>query len=80
MQINEYAPPYMKVIFCSTGFTCFYVNIIHKLVTKLPKTNIVAVSSHYGLELIYPLVHSLGYTLKNFGCPPVWGYLGLFLH
>nr|XP_012142562.1 PREDICTED: putative malate dehydrogenase 1B [Megachile rotundata] len=80
IQINEYAPPSMKVIFCSPGFTCFYVNIVHKLVTKLPSTNIVAVSSHYGLELIYPLVHSLGYTLKNFGCPPVWGYLGLFLH
>ncbi|XP_034191366.1 putative malate dehydrogenase 1B [Osmia lignaria lignaria] len=77
MQINEYAPSYMKVLFCSMGITCFYANIMHELVTKVPSTNIVAVSSHYGLELIYPLVNSVGFTLQNFGCPPVWGYLGI---
>ncbi|XP_043249721.1 putative malate dehydrogenase 1B [Colletes gigas] len=77
MQINQYAPLHMKVIFCSMGPTCFYVNIMHELVKKLPKTNIVAVSSHYGLELVYPFVSSLGFTLRNFGCPPVWGYLGI---
>ncbi|XP_076232982.1 putative malate dehydrogenase 1B [Calliopsis andreniformis] len=76
-QINQYAPSHMKVIFCSMGLVCFYVNIMHELVKKLPKTNIIAVSSHYGLELIYAFVNSLGLTLRNFGCPPVWGYLGI---
>ncbi|XP_054001979.1 putative malate dehydrogenase 1B [Hylaeus anthracinus] len=76
MQINQHAPLHMKVIFCSMGPICFYVNIMHML-TKLPNTSIVAVSSHYGLELVYPFVNFLGFTLRNFGCPPVWGYLGV---
>nr|XP_031826884.1 putative malate dehydrogenase 1B [Nomia melanderi] len=77
MQINDYAPSHMKIIFCSMGPICFYVNVMHKLIKKLPKSNIVAVSSHYGLELTYVFAHSLGFTLKNLGCPPVWGYLGI---
>ncbi|XP_076687117.1 malate dehydrogenase, cytoplasmic isoform X1 [Andrena cerasifolii] len=76
-QINQYAPSSMKVIFCSMGVTCFYANIMQALVTKIPKTNIVAVSSHYGTPITYPFVSSLGFTLRNFGCPPVWGYLGI---
>lgn len=76
IQINQCAPLHMKVIFCSMGPTCFYVNILQTLVTQLPKTSIVAVSSHYGLELLYVFASSLGCTLRNFGCPPVWGYLG----
>ncbi|XP_076753619.1 putative malate dehydrogenase 1B [Xylocopa sonorina] len=76
-QINEHAPSHMKIIFCSMSLPCFYANIIHELVTILPSTNIVVVSAHYGLELIYTFVNSLGFTLRNFGCPPVWGFLGI---
>ncbi|KZC10235.1 Putative malate dehydrogenase 1B [Dufourea novaeangliae] len=65
------------VLFCSMGPICFHVEIMHRLVTKLPKTSIVAVSSHYGLEMTCVFAQSSGFTLKNFGCPPVWGYLGI---
>ncbi|KAK9296601.1 hypothetical protein QLX08_009436 [Tetragonisca angustula] len=76
-QINEYAPSHMKVIFCSRCLPCFYANIMLELVTKLSSTNIVVASAHYGLELIYTFVSSLGLTQQNFGCPPVWGFLGI---
>ncbi|XP_076642877.1 putative malate dehydrogenase 1B [Halictus rubicundus] len=77
MQINNHAPSHMKILFCSLGPTCFFVNVMHRFVTNLPKTSIVAVGSHYGLEVIYVLARSTGFPLKNFGCPPVWGYLGI---
>ncbi|XP_017762086.1 PREDICTED: putative malate dehydrogenase 1B, partial [Eufriesea mexicana] len=77
MQINEYAPSHMKIIFCSMSIPCFYANVMHELVTKLSNTNIVVASAHYGLELIYTVVNSLGLTQQNFGCPPVWGFLGI---
>lgn len=74
--INEYAPSHMKIIFCSMSLPCFYANIMLELVTKLSSTNIVVASAHYGLELIYTFVNSLGLTHQNFGCPPIWGFLG----
>nr|XP_033326301.1 putative malate dehydrogenase 1B isoform X2 [Megalopta genalis] len=77
MQINNYAPSHMKVIFCSMGPICFAVDVMLKFVIKLPKTNIVAAGSQYGLESIYVLARSTGFPLRNFGCPPVWGYLGI---
>lgn len=79
MQINEYAPSHMKIIFCSMSLPCFYANIMHELVTKLSSTNIVVASAHYGLQLIYSLANSLGLTQQNFGCPPVWGFLGWYI-
>ncbi|XP_050587717.1 putative malate dehydrogenase 1B [Bombus affinis] len=75
--INEHAPSHMKVIFCSMNLPCFYANIMMELVTKLSSTNIVVASAHYGLELIYTFVNSFGLNLQNFGCPPVWGFLGI---
>lgn len=75
-QINRYASPEMKVLFCSMNASCFCVNVLHALVTKLPKTNIVAVSSHYGLEIMYNFLTKFNLPLYNFGCPPVWGFLG----
>lgn len=79
-EINEHAPSHMKIIFSSKSLPCFYANIMVELVTKVPSTNIVVASSNYGLELVYVFASSLGYTLENFGCPPVWGYLGWFIH
>ncbi|CAK9797436.1 Putative malate dehydrogenase 1B [Anthophora plagiata] len=76
-QINEYAPSRMKIIFCSMSLPCFYANVMHELVTKVEKTNIVVVSAHYGLDHLHSFVSSAGLTLENFGCPPVWGYLGI---
>lgn len=78
--INEHAPSHMKVIFCSMNLPCFYANIMMELVTKLSSTNIVVASAHYGLELIYTFVNSLGLNLQNFGCPPIWGFLGWFIY
>ncbi|XP_017794982.1 PREDICTED: LOW QUALITY PROTEIN: malate dehydrogenase, cytoplasmic-like, partial [Habropoda laboriosa] len=52
-QVNEYAPSHMKIIFCSMSLPCFYANVMHELVTKLPNTNIVVVSAHYGLSKIH---------------------------
>ncbi|XP_026672773.1 putative malate dehydrogenase 1B [Ceratina calcarata] len=75
--VNECAPSHMKVIFCSMSLPCFYAGIMHELVTKLPKTNVIVASNHHGLEIIYELVHSMGFTLRQFGCPPVWGFLGI---
>ncbi|XP_076279043.1 putative malate dehydrogenase 1B [Lasioglossum baleicum] len=77
MLINNHAPSHMKILLCSLGPTCFFANVMHKFVTNIPKTNIVAVGSQYGLELIYVLARSTGFPLKNFGCPPVWGFLGI---
>ncbi|KOC60862.1 hypothetical protein WH47_05640 [Habropoda laboriosa] len=51
--VNEYAPSHMKIIFCSMSLPCFYANVMHELVTKLPNTNIVVVSAHYGLSKIH---------------------------
>ncbi|XP_043788001.1 putative malate dehydrogenase 1B isoform X2 [Apis laboriosa] len=75
--INEYAPSHMKIIFCSMSLPCFYANIMLELVTKLSSTNIVVASAHYGLELIHTFVNSFGLTHQNFGCPPIWGFLGI---
>ncbi|KAG7207366.1 hypothetical protein KM043_009027 [Ampulex compressa] len=75
--VNQYAPPHMKIIFCSSGATCFCVNVMHALVKNLPKANIVAVGSHYGLEIIYPFINAVDLDLTEFGCPPVWGFLGV---
>lgn len=66
----------MKIIFCSMSLPCFYANIMLELITKLSSTNIVVASAHYGLELIHTFVNSLGLTHQNFGCPPIWGFLG----
>lgn len=60
------------------GPTCLSATIMQNLVTKLPKTNIVVVSAHYGLELANNFVKSLGFNPQDFGCPPVWGFLGLW--
>ncbi|KAF7402822.1 hypothetical protein HZH66_005089 [Vespula vulgaris] len=76
-QINRYASPEMKVLLCSTSVSCFCVNVLHVLVTKLPKTNIVAVSSHYGLDIMYNFLTKFNLPAYNFGCPPVWGFLGI---
>ncbi|KAI4497521.1 hypothetical protein M0802_007291 [Mischocyttarus mexicanus] len=76
-QINRYAPREMKVLFCSTSASCFCVNVLHALVTKLPKTSIVAVSTHYGLEIMYNFITTFNLPAYNFGCPPVWGFLGI---
>ncbi|XP_011697647.1 PREDICTED: putative malate dehydrogenase 1B isoform X2 [Wasmannia auropunctata] len=75
-QINEYAPCHIKIIFCSTGPTCLCATILRSLV-KLPETNIVVVSAHYGLEVMCDITVSLGMDQWNFGCPPVWGFLGI---
>ncbi|KAK2586685.1 hypothetical protein KPH14_011727 [Odynerus spinipes] len=76
-QINRYAPSQMKVLICSMSASCYCVNVLHVLVTKLPFTNIVAVSAHYGLEIIYNLLTTLNVPITNFGCPAVWGFLGI---
>jgi len=75
-QINEYAPCYIKIVFCSSGPTCLCATILRNLVIKLPETNIVVVSAHYGLEVIYDITESRGMNQWNFGCPPIWGFLG----
>lgn len=72
-QINEFAPCYIKVVFCSMGPMCLCATILRNLVTKLPETNIVVVGAHYGLEVMHDITESLG---TDFGCPPVWGFLG----
>lgn len=76
--IKEHSPPHMKVIFCTMGPACFCASIIAKVATNLNKSNIVVVSTHYGLEMLYDFVKSLDVEIKNVGCPPVWGYLGLY--
>ncbi|XP_051156781.1 putative malate dehydrogenase 1B [Leptopilina boulardi] len=75
--IKEHSPPHMKVIFCTMGPACFCASIIAKVATNLNKSNIVVVSTHYGLEMLYDFVKSLDVEIKNVGCPPVWGYLGI---
>ena len=75
-KIKRSALSHMKVIFCSTGPTCFCASIIAKIATNLNKQNIVAVSAHYGLEMVHDFVKSLDVKIKNVGCPPVWGFLG----
>ncbi|XP_023289804.1 putative malate dehydrogenase 1B [Orussus abietinus] len=76
-QINRYAPSHMKVIFCSTGPTCFCAGVLTKFATKLRKENIVAVSAHYALEVVYNFLKSMNIPLNEVGCPPVWGFLGV---
>ncbi|XP_066598624.1 putative malate dehydrogenase 1B isoform X2 [Prorops nasuta] len=75
-QINQHTTIDMKVIFCSTGPICFCANVLQAL-TKLAKSSIVAVSAHYGLEIMYAYIVSFGFDPKYFGCPPVWGFLGI---
>ncbi|XP_058792244.1 putative malate dehydrogenase 1B [Phymastichus coffea] len=76
-QINVHAPADMKVIFCSTGPACFCANVMMKEATKLNKNNIVVVSAHWGLEMIYEFTKSINVSIKEFGCPPIWGFLGV---
>lgn len=79
-QINEYAPCHIKIIFCSMGPTCLCATILRNLVAKLSEISIVVVSAHYGLEVIYDITKSLSMDQQDFGCPPVWGFLGAVLH
>lgn len=65
----------MKCIFCSMGPTCFNANALVKE-TKLDKNNVVVVSAHYGLEIVYDFTKSLNIPIKEISCPPVWGFLG----
>ncbi|KAL6265125.1 hypothetical protein P5V15_005216 [Pogonomyrmex californicus] len=75
-QINERAPFHMKIIFCSVGPTCLCATILRDLVAnKLLRMSIVAVSAHYGLKVMHDFTESLGMNQRNFGCPPVWGFL-----
>ncbi|XP_077268482.1 LOW QUALITY PROTEIN: putative malate dehydrogenase 1B [Temnothorax americanus] len=75
-QINEYASCHIKIVFCSMGATCLCATILRNLVAKLPETSIVVVSAQYGLEVIGDITESLGTDRRDFGCPPVWGFLG----
>ncbi|XP_014205767.1 putative malate dehydrogenase 1B [Copidosoma floridanum] len=72
-QINLHASQDIKVILCSMGPTCFCANVIVKYATKLNKHQVVAISAHYGLEMLYDVANSL----NGIGCPPVWGFLGI---
>lgn len=74
-QIVLHASPHMKVIFCSMDPTCLYANALIKE-TKLNPNNVVVVSAHYGLELLYNFTKSLNVSIKEISCPPVWGFLG----
>ncbi|XP_071628494.1 putative malate dehydrogenase 1B [Temnothorax longispinosus] len=76
-QINEYASCHIKIVFCSTGAMCLCATILRNLVAKLPETSIVVVSAQYGLEVIGDITESLGTDRRDFGCPPVWGFLGI---
>ncbi|XP_071571619.1 LOW QUALITY PROTEIN: putative malate dehydrogenase 1B [Temnothorax nylanderi] len=75
-QINEYASCHIKIVFCFTGAACLCATILRNLVAKLPETSIVVVSAQYGLEVIGDITESLGTDRRDFGCPPVWGFLG----
>ncbi|XP_024939004.1 malate dehydrogenase 3, cytoplasmic-like isoform X1 [Cephus cinctus] len=76
-EINKEASSDLKIIFCSTGPTCFCAAVLLEAVPKLKKTNIVAVSAHYGLEILHSLTDPLDLPLREFYCPPVWGFLGV---
>ncbi|XP_016840773.1 putative malate dehydrogenase 1B isoform X3 [Nasonia vitripennis] len=74
-QINVYANSNLKIIFCSTGPNCFCANVIVKEAPKINKNNVIVISAHYGLEMIYDFIKSMDVNLKGISCPPVWGFL-----
>ncbi|XP_032455623.1 putative malate dehydrogenase 1B isoform X1 [Nasonia vitripennis] len=76
-QINVYANSNLKIIFCSTGPNCFCANVIVKEAPKINKNNVIVISAHYGLEMIYDFIKSMDVNLKGISCPPVWGFLGI---
>ncbi|XP_011872807.1 PREDICTED: malate dehydrogenase, cytoplasmic-like [Vollenhovia emeryi] len=76
-QINEYAPCQIKIVFCSAGPTCLCATILRNLAAKSPETSVVVVSAHYGLEVVHDMTESLDTDRRDFGCPPVWGFLGI---
>ncbi|XP_012264375.2 putative malate dehydrogenase 1B [Athalia rosae] len=72
--INKFAPAEMKVIFCSTGPSCFNAGILATAAPKLDAHNIVAVALSEGIENLRETLDSVGFPLTEIGHPPVWGF------
>ncbi|XP_046738325.1 putative malate dehydrogenase 1B [Diprion similis] len=75
--INDFAPDYMKVVFCSAGPNCLNAGVLASTVVNLDVNNIVVVSSHLGLEILCETANLVDVALEEMGCPPVWGFIGI---
>lgn len=75
--INHYAKRNLRIVLNHHGPVCFTASILMEYCTTIRLTNIVAVTTDEGISVIHHMAEKINEQVKNFWCPPVWGFCGI---